>query len=152
MGNTVAKLTADYNLGNLHPDLVKEWNATKNKGLAPYQITPGSGRKVWWKCIQGHEWEARVYSRARNGSNCPYCLGRKATKDNNLAIKYPELAKEWHSTRNEGLTSYDVTLGSDKKKSGGSVVMVTNGNQKCIIEIMEEVILTVPEKRFMNSK
>ncbi len=32
-----------------------------------------------------------------------------------LAIKIPELVKEWHGEKNKELTPYDVTYGSNKK-------------------------------------
>ena len=36
-------------------------------------------------------------------------------KEKSLAYLYPELAKEWHPTKNGELTPYDVTHGSNKK-------------------------------------
>lgn len=36
-------------------------------------------------------------------------------KEKSLAYRFPELAKEWHPTKNEGLTPFDVSYGSDKK-------------------------------------
>jgi len=35
--------------------------------------------------------------------------------NNRLSIKFPKLAKEWHSTKNEKLTPDDVSYGSGKK-------------------------------------
>ena len=53
-----------------NPEFAKEWHPTKNGELMPYQVTPKSGKKVWWKCSRRHEWEAIVRSRTR-GSGCP---------------------------------------------------------------------------------
>lgn len=36
-------------------------------------------------------------------------------KENSLAVLYPDIAKEWHPTKNGNLTSYDVTSKSDKR-------------------------------------
>ena len=91
-----------------------KWIKTKNKPLAPKDVTPGSSRKVWWKCKKGHEWKAIIASRSK-GSGCPYCYGKKVGEDNNLAVKFPEVAKEWHPTKNKLLTPKDVTYGSGKK-------------------------------------
>ena len=33
-----------------NPDLVKEWDYEKNAPLTPDDVTPGSGKKVWWIC------------------------------------------------------------------------------------------------------
>jgi len=108
------KVTKDYNLGKLHAKLAKEWHPTKNGKLTPYDVTPGSGKKVWWLCKRGHEWNANVLHRT-SGCGCPECSGKKVGKDNNLAVKYPNLVKEWHPTKNGDLTPYAVTPGSDKK-------------------------------------
>ena len=40
---------------------------------------------------------------------------RHATNDYNLSTEHPDLAKEWHPTKNGDLKSTDVTPGSDEK-------------------------------------
>ncbi len=67
---------SDNNLAVLNPDLAAEWNADKNHTLTPADVTPGSGKKVWWECEMDHEWEATVDKRSR-GTGCPYCAGRR---------------------------------------------------------------------------
>lgn len=80
--------------------LAKEWNYTKNKGLAPENVHIGSSKKVWWKCRKcNEEWQAVIYSR-KNGSGCPNCAGKKVNKINSLANIHPELIEEWHQTKN----------------------------------------------------
>jgi hypothetical protein len=32
------------------PHLAREWHPEKNGQLRPHEVTPGSGRRVWWKC------------------------------------------------------------------------------------------------------
>ena len=39
---------------------------------------------------------------------------KNATKESRLAINRPELAKEWHPTKNGNLTPVDVSTGSNK--------------------------------------
>ena len=104
-------------LAETHPDLVKQWHPTKNEDLVPKDFTPGSGKKVWWKCDKGsdHKWSAEIKSRARKGRGCPVCSGHKVVESNCLATLNPELAKEWHPTLNGNLTSNDFPLGSHKK-------------------------------------
>lgn len=79
----------------------------------PEAYLPGSNKKVWWQCDHGHEWEASIYDRV-SGTGCPYCSGRKATSDNNLAVKHPELMSEWHPTKNK-LTPHDYLPKSNLK-------------------------------------
>lgn len=33
-----------------YPELVEEWDYDKNCGISPYGVTPGSGKRIWWKC------------------------------------------------------------------------------------------------------
>lgn len=90
----------DNNLAVIYPELVAEFDLEKNYPLTPYDLTPSSSRKLWWKCVlKGHEWQS---ARVRLGKvqNCPYCVGKKATHDNNLIVTNPELAKQYHPTKN----------------------------------------------------
>jgi len=108
------KAGADNNLAVKSPALAQEWHPTKNGALTPHELTPGSDKKVWWRCERGHEWEAAIGNRTR-GTGCPYCSGRRAGADNNLAVTTPNVAKDWHQTKNGELTPYDVVAGSNKK-------------------------------------
>ena len=66
-----------------------------------------------------------INSRTReNSSGCPSCAKiqrvssfRKTVvaSSGSLAITFPELASEWHPTKNNGLTPFDLTAGSSKK-------------------------------------
>lgn len=61
----------------------------------PTTVTSGSGKKVPWRCVNGHEWKAVVGSRARNGMGCPVCSGQMIVSGvNDLATLSPELALE----------------------------------------------------------
>ncbi|MBR2848255.1 MAG: zinc-ribbon domain-containing protein [Clostridia bacterium] len=102
-------------LQTINPILVKEWNYEKNNGLTPLDITPNSDKKVWWKCSNGHEWQARIADR-NSGHGCPYCAGQKVLKGrNDLQTVNPILAKEWNYEKNDGLTPTDVMPNSSKK-------------------------------------
>ena len=95
--------------------LMAEWNWEKNNGLTPMNVTPNSNRKVWWKCSNGHEWQAIIANRSK-GSDCPYCSGRCAIKgENDLQTINPDLAKEWNFEKNNGLTPVDVMPNSGIK-------------------------------------
>lgn len=90
------------------PTLAKEWHPHKNHPLIPEEVGVGSGKKVWWKGTCEHEWMATIASRHR-GAGCPYCQNRKLlTGFNDLATQYPDLAREWHPTLNEGRLPRDV--------------------------------------------
>jgi very-short-patch-repair endonuclease len=110
-GNLVSK---ENNLKFLFPNIAKEWHPTKNGKLRPEDFTKSSSKKVWWLCSQEHEWLSIIASR-KNGNNCPYCSGHKVSKDNNLKFLFPNIAKEWHPTKNEKLRPEDFTKGSKEK-------------------------------------
>ena len=89
------KLLKGFNdLASLKPELVSEWS-DKNLPLKPDMVLSCTNKTVWWRCIYGHEWIARVADRYQ-GSGCPYCEGHKLYKGfNDLASNYPDLALEW---------------------------------------------------------
>ena len=103
-------------LAETHPELAKQWHPTKNGELTPGGVTAVSVKKVWWKCDKAddHEWETSLKSRS-SGSGCLCCASRKVVLSNCLATLNPDLAKEWHPTKNGKLTPFDVTHGVDKK-------------------------------------
>jgi hypothetical protein len=80
-----------------HPELAKEAD-----GWDPESITAGSSKKLSWKCIKQHTWDAPVSNRALQGTGCPYCAGKKVMKgDNDLASEHPELINQcdgWNPT------------------------------------------------------
>ena len=83
-------------LQTFNPVLAKDWNYEKNNGLTPMDVTPNSNKKVWWKCSNGHEWQAIVANR-NNGRGCPVCRkniandGDLVANDLILYVKVSEL-------------------------------------------------------------
>ena len=102
-------------LKSINPSLAREWNYEKNGDLKPENFTIGSGKKVWWVCSHGHEWQAAIYSR-NSGTGCPYCSGNKIIQGKtDLQTINPSLSKEWNYAKNLGLTPMDVSSCSDRK-------------------------------------
>lgn len=105
-----------------HENLVKEWDYDKNIDITPNDVTRGSHDKAWWLCEKGHSYKASIARRAgNNGTNCPKCYelyGRRALKkvkrSNSLAIKAPEIAKQWDEFKN-GYSSYEIARFSKKE-------------------------------------
>ena len=105
----------ENDLHTVNPTLSKEWNYDKNGKSKPEDFTENSGQKVWWKCNNGHEWQATIHSR-NSGIGCPYCSGRFAVKgENDLQTVNPTLSKEWNYDKNGGLTPAELTPNSNKK-------------------------------------
>lgn len=108
---------SDNSLAALYPSLAKEWHPEKNGALSPKDVRPGTDRTVWWLCEKGHCWRAAVCHRTHRSkaTGCPYCSGRNATRENNLAVLCPELMEEWHIARNSPLKPEMFKPGTNRK-------------------------------------
>jgi rubrerythrin len=69
------KILIGFNdLASKRPDLVEEFDYSKNGNLSPENIIYKSYTRVWWKCKKcNYEWQTRVVDRSDNNRNCPYC-------------------------------------------------------------------------------
>lgn len=124
-GNNVArnKISLFQWCVNNHSTLCNEWDYEKNN-FSPKDISYGSHKKVWWKCKNGHSWEAQIKSRTYN-HGCPYCSGtnKKAVSGvNDLKTWCVQNNKlyildEWDYTENGSLLPESVTYGSHKRVS-----------------------------------
>lgn len=95
-------------------ELLTQWLADKNCDLSLDEITSGSQRKVWWRCKQGHEWRSSPYERAKRGTGCPYCMGKRILPGMDLASLYPHLTEQWNFRRNGELGPENVLPGSHR--------------------------------------
>ena len=95
------------------PHLVKEWHPTKNGDLTPNDFTHGSHFKAWWLCSKAHSYESIIQSRAgKKPQGCPYCSGKRVSKENNLFIVLPLIAKEWDYDKNKPLRPENYSFGA----------------------------------------
>ncbi|MBE5806219.1 MAG: hypothetical protein E7313_05875 [Clostridiales bacterium] len=108
-------------------DLMEEWDYENNDKLNifPNDITIGSHKKVFRKCKKcGYLWQAVVKCRTRKDGKaigCPECGKRTLSKIhatpiagvNDLESQFPDIAREWHPTKNGDLKPSQVL-----KKSG----------------------------------
>ena len=112
-------------LQNIRPDIAKFWDYSKNGSLSPNMFTVSSNENIWWKCPEcGNEWKCSINSMTRKGRyGCAECskARRVATftehvvkKVGSLVETMPQLAKEWHPTKNENLSPYKISAGHSK--------------------------------------
>ena len=111
-------------LAELNPALAAQWHPTLNGELTPADVAPDSHRIAWWLLPHDDpetgkhfdfEWSTTISSRA-NGDGCPYLEGKAVWPGyNDLATKRPDLAKEWHPTKNRKLTPDQVPVAPRRK-------------------------------------
>ena len=74
--------------GERGQQLIEEWNEDKNfneygQPVIMQDFCCFSNKKAWWKCRGcGHEWQASIYNRVRNGSNCHKCAKKIVSQRN----------------------------------------------------------------------
>jgi hypothetical protein len=100
------KLVVGVNdLATSNPFLASQWHSTKNVDVLLTEVGPSSIKKVWWKCVKGHEWEAQIRSR-HQGNGCPVCSNMliiPGVNDFTSTIKGQQLLPEWHWEKNQDL-------------------------------------------------
>ena len=97
------------------PDLMEQWDYSKNTGVSPLSLSAGSGYIAWWLCEKGHSWQASVNHRHR-GTGCPVCANRIVIKGiNDLETLNPALTAQWNHEKNGSLKPCDVPNGTHRK-------------------------------------
>jgi len=86
-------------------DAIRGAWAGSGETVTSIAVTFGSKIRVWWICNKGpaHEWTAGIGERTR-GQGCACCGSKKLSVTNSLVAKYPEIAAQWHPTKNGSLT------------------------------------------------
>lgn len=108
----------DKSLATNFPELAQEWDTAKNFPLTPEKVTYGSAKEVWWVCKNNadHIWKSRVANRTGNTKgSCPHCSGVITNETNSLVALFPDVAKEWHPTKNAGIDITTIKKASGKK-------------------------------------
>jgi DNA-directed RNA polymerase subunit RPC12/RpoP len=103
--------------------VASQWHPTKNGVVLPSEVSYASNKKTWWiqpydDPILGHfdfEWEAKIVNRTLLDEKCPFIGNAKVWSGyNDLQTRFPEIAADWHPTKNGNLTPQDVVYGSSK--------------------------------------
>jgi hypothetical protein len=86
-------------IATLRPDLAALWHPTRNGERSARDVTAQSHRVFYWQCTTNarHTW--RSAPSATTG--CPLCAGKKISPERSLAKRAPDVAREWHPTRND---------------------------------------------------
>jgi hypothetical protein len=101
----------------MNSELATEWHPTKNLPLRPEQVGQGAHKSVWWACSNypNHEWRAAISARL-GGTKCPFCANQSVLAGfNDLATRSPEIAKDWHPTKNGDVDPSQVAPSANRK-------------------------------------
>lgn len=71
--------------GEEYPDLLKQWDYTKNT-INPFYITKGYSKKVWWLDDKNHSWKMTVHKRTSRGDGCPVCKESHLEKQTSMIL------------------------------------------------------------------
>ncbi len=101
--------------GITDPIMLAEWDYKKNE-KGPEEYTSGSNESVFWICSKcGYSYPAQISNKSA-GRGCPCCSNKTVVPGiNDLATTHPQLAAEWHPTKNGELKPTDVTYGKGEK-------------------------------------
>lgn len=70
-----------------HPDIVKEWDYSKNNE-SPNEVFAGSNvKKYWFVCPKGHSYPMTLLNKSK-GQGCPICSGERHTSFPEKAIYF----------------------------------------------------------------
>ncbi|GGS32702.1 hypothetical protein Snoj_01410 [Streptomyces nojiriensis] len=96
--------------------MAAEFHAGLNAPLTASDLTPGSQRKVYWHCVSDPDHPPYMQSVCnRRKSGCPACVNRVVTPANSLLAVAPQIAAQWHPSRNGSLTADAVVAGSNRR-------------------------------------
>lgn len=108
-------LLRENTIGEKNPQLIKEWDFTKNGLVTPFMVSRGSGVKYWWQCPKGHSYLASPLHRSVNNRGCPYCAHRLISYEDSLQNLNPLLCELWDKEKNGDLTPLKVSPQSSRK-------------------------------------
>lgn len=111
------KFSVTQTLAWNYPKVAKQWHPTLNGTATPKTVRIKSNKPYWWQCSRydDHAWTSKIMARVNSLNSCTLCARLKVSSKNNIAASYPEVAKEWHPTKNKGITPKEVAPKSNTK-------------------------------------
>ena len=114
------KVCRCQSVAELRPDLLKQWDYERNRGIDPETLACSSHKKLSWVCKAHGPWDARINDRVRVGCGCPICAweerrGRSHPKRGLVKDDFPDVWRQIHPSRNEGIHVSSLTCGSRKR-------------------------------------
>jgi hypothetical protein len=110
------RVSKTNNLAVCFPWIAAEWHPLKNGCITPGEVVAVSTRLAFWSCSarRDHEWRASIRDRTRGQTTCPFCTHKRVPIEDSLALRHPDIAYEWHPSKNGDLRPRDVSPGSSR--------------------------------------
>ncbi|WIB77950.1 zinc-ribbon domain-containing protein [Curtobacterium sp. MCPF17_002] len=101
-------------LTTTHPRLAAELDPVYEAGHPATKMCAGSGDRPDWLCPDcGHRYKMSLYNRSQ-GAGCEPCRRARLRRTRtSLADTHPDIAAQWHPTRNNGKQPEDYSQGSN---------------------------------------
>ncbi len=98
-------------LGNLYPNIAKEWHPIKNGNITPYNVLPDTHDLYYWLCPKcGNTYKAMVKNRVRMKSGCPKCGKENASNKQKVKVKNINTGEIFDSV-SDAAKKYNVDMG-----------------------------------------
>jgi hypothetical protein len=92
--------------------LAAEFHPSEYPHRAPAMFAAGSTVSILWLCAEGHSFHAAIATRVA-GKGCPICTtAADQASAMSLVESHPNIAKQWHPTRNHQRSPADYVHGS----------------------------------------
>lgn len=127
-------------MATTNPELSASFDLKKNYPTKPDQVFAGTGKAFWWKCEEGHSWQAVSNSRFY-GRGCPTCA-EYGFKPELPAIFY-FIENTSLSARKIGITNVErnnTRLGGFAKQGWREILIIEHENG-ALIQVIEKEIL-----------
>ena len=119
-------IKGENDIFSLNPEwkLYCDYEKNKEENIDVFSLSRFSHIKVYWKCKNCGTKFSKIVSNVKEEILCNSCSLKKGIskkylsridKEGSLAVKYPEIAKEWHPTKNGNLKPEMLTYASNKK-------------------------------------
>ncbi len=112
------KVLVGFNdMATTSPEMAAAWNYEKNGDLKPTDVTDCSGKIVWWKCENGHEYRQKISNKKSQHQGCPQCQKEARTSFPEQAVFYyiklhfPDAKNGYRST---DVSEYDIFIPSKR--------------------------------------
>ena len=111
-------------LASQYPELAKEYLPELNSGITADELLIRNETNVKWRCCKcGYEWITTIGHRAKRGTGCPRCNGKKTSQRKMKAVVCVETGKTYESI---------MSAGRDVERTDGAICRaLRNESQTC---------------------